>query len=78
MLFNSDIFIFAFLPVVLLVFFLLGRARTHEPAMGWLALASLFYYGWWNPRYLPLFLISILVNCAAGVVLVRCPAERRI
>ncbi|HBA86082.1 MAG TPA: membrane-bound O-acyltransferase family protein [Verrucomicrobia bacterium] len=77
MLFNSDIFIFVFLPVVLLGFFLLGQAKTHEPAMGWLAAASLVYYGWWNPRYLPLLLLSIGVNYAVGYALVRFPAERK-
>ncbi len=76
MLFNSPIFIFVFLPVVLLVFFLLGRGRSHEPALGWLALASLFYYAWWKPAYLPLLLLSIGVNYALGVALSRWPRSR--
>jgi D-alanyl-lipoteichoic acid acyltransferase DltB (MBOAT superfamily) len=76
MLFNSGIFIFVFLPVVLLVFFLFGRLRGREPAMAWLTLASLFFYAWWNPLYLPLLLVSILANYACGWLLNRLPADR--
>ena len=68
MLFNSVEFIFGFVPLVLLVFFLLGRL---EPvwALGWLTLASLFFYAWWNPWWLPLMLASIAFNFAVGRVL---------
>ena len=46
MLFNSAQFIFVFLPIVLSVFFLLGRLREPMLALMWLAAASLFFYGW--------------------------------
>ena len=61
MLFNSYAFLFAFLPVALVGYFLLGR-RSITLAAGWLALASLFFYGWWDARYLPLLIGSILFN----------------
>ncbi len=61
MLFNSNIFLFVFLPVVLLVFFPLARRRT-SLALGWLVVASLFFYGWWNPSYLVLLGTSIVVG----------------
>ena len=32
-------------------------------------MASLFFYGWWNPAYLGLILVSILFNYAFGVTL---------
>ena len=60
MLFNSNIFLFAFLPVVLLVFFALSARRSL--ALAWLVVASLFFYGWWNPSYLILLGISIVVG----------------
>lgn len=66
MLFNSFSFIFAFLPVTLLVYFLLGRYREGRLSNGWLALASLFFYGYWDMRFLPLLLGSILVNYFLG------------
>jgi len=66
MLFNSYGFIFLFLPVVLLVFFWLARIR-HSYAAAWLALASLFFYGYWNPAYVGLLLGSIIFNYAFGM-----------
>lgn len=65
MLFNSYAFIFGFLPVVLLGFFWLARI-SHAYAAGWLALASLFFYGYWNPAYIGLLLGSIICNYAFG------------
>ena len=70
MLFNSYIFIFAFLPVVLTGYFALGCTSWSRLANVWLVLASLFFYGWWNVRYLPLLLVSIAVNyCLSGAIL---------
>ena len=67
MLFNSYIFVFAFLPVTLAGFYWLGRRRGRRLAIGWLVAASLFYYGWWNPHYLLLIGASIVANFAIGV-----------
>lgn len=61
MLFNSYVFLLLFLPVTAAGFFLIGR-RSHVLAAGWLAAASLFFYGWWDYRYLPLLLTSIVFN----------------
>jgi D-alanyl-lipoteichoic acid acyltransferase DltB (MBOAT superfamily) len=66
MLFNSYTFMFAFLPVVLAGYFILNRCRLFLPAKLWLALASLAFYGWWNIRYIPLILLSILFNYILG------------
>ena len=66
MLFNSYSFIFAFLPVTLLVYFLLGRYREGRLSNAWLALASLFFYGYWDIRFLPLLMGSIVVNYFLG------------
>ena len=70
MLFNSYAFILAFLPVVLAGFFVLGRWHRRLAA-GWLVLASLFFYGWWDPRYVALLLGSAALNFAIGVALGR-------
>ena len=69
MLFNSIEFIFVFLPVVLLVFYMIGSYGNHRVAISWLVGASLFFYGWWNPAYLGLILGSILFNYAMGAAL---------
>jgi len=68
MLFNSYQFIFLFLPLTLLGFLLLSR-KNREMAILWLVLASLFFYGWWNPVYLLLIIASMLVNFFFGRLL---------
>ncbi|MBB3112688.1 D-alanyl-lipoteichoic acid acyltransferase DltB (MBOAT superfamily) [Paenibacillus phyllosphaerae] len=75
MLFNSYVFIFAFLPVTVIVYFLLNRFRLSELAKMWLALSSLFFYGWWDVKYVPLILASIGFNYLMGRLLMR-PAPR--
>jgi len=70
MLFNSYPFLFGFLPLAFAGFFLLARAG-HFLAASWLTLASLFFYGWWNPAYLGLLLGSIVFNFAAGTAIGR-------
>ncbi len=74
MLFNSYPFIFVFFPVVLIGFFLIGR-RSTRAAAGFLALASLFFYGWWSIEVLPLLVGSICFNYWAGSLLIPSPAR---
>lgn len=66
MLFNTYKFIFLFLPIVLIGFFWLARS-SHKLAAMWLVLASVFFYGWWNPIYVGLLLISIIGNYLFGI-----------
>ena len=68
MLFNSYAFLFAFLPVALVGFFVLGR-YSQRWAGAWLTAASVFFYGWWNPAYVGLLLASILFNYTVGYAL---------
>ena len=63
MLFNTPVFILGFLPVALAGFFLAGRIGPRW-ALGWLVAASLFFYGWWNPKFVLLLAGSILANYA--------------
>ncbi|HWK44002.1 MAG TPA: MBOAT family protein [Stellaceae bacterium] len=72
MLFNSLPYIFGFLPITLLVFFAAGRLGSRLAA-AWLVVASLAFYGWWNPAYLALLLGSIAWNFGAALGLLRCP-----
>jgi alginate O-acetyltransferase complex protein AlgI len=64
-LFNSFAFISAFLPLSLIVFFTIAR-KSHGAAASFLVVASIFFYGWWNPKYVPLLLGSIAFNYVAG------------
>lgn len=61
MLFNSFVFIFLYLPLVLAGYQLLRRY-----GVAWLAVCSLFFYAWWDWRFLPLLLLSICFNYGAG------------
>lgn len=69
MLFNSYIFIFAFLPITFFAYFYLASKKLIIGAKAFLVFASLFFYSWWNVIYLPLILGSILFNFAIGVSL---------
>lgn len=68
MLFNSQVFLFAFLPIALAGFYISARLSP-QLARVWLVSASLFFYAWWNPPYLLLLLGSALVNFVIGRLL---------
>jgi alginate O-acetyltransferase complex protein AlgI len=69
-LFNSFQFIFAFLPLTLLAFFLLGRV-ARGAALSWLILASLAFYALWRPFNVVLIAPSIIINFILARVLLR-------
>ena len=71
MLFNSYIFLFAFLPATCLVYFALNRWLPGRAGLAWLFVASCFFYAWWDWRFLPLLLGSIAFNFFAGMTLQR-------
>ncbi|PHZ86218.1 MBOAT family O-acyltransferase [Paremcibacter congregatus] len=75
MFFNSYEFILFFLPITLIVFIFLSRINT-EKAIGWLVLASLFFYGWWNPDYLLLIIGSMGVSYFIGTLINRTLQEK--
>lgn len=70
MLFNSYIFLLLFLPVALAGFFIFGRIGKGVGA-GWLALCSLFFYAWWDWRYIVLLIASICGNYFIGGFIAR-------
>lgn len=70
MLFNSYEFIFLFLPITLIGYYLLNRIRLTLASNAWLLFASLFFYAWWDAKYLPLLLGSILFNYTIGNLIV--------
>ncbi len=48
MLFNSHLFLFLFLPLVLLGFFAMARRQGPAAARAWLIAASAIFYAWWT------------------------------
>lgn len=66
MLFNSFTFIFGFLPITLAGFLIIRRMAGQNASFGWLAAASLFFYGWWNPQLVFLLMASLCGNYVIG------------
>ena len=62
MLFNSYVFLFLFLPLVLLGWYSLNRARRYRAACVFLTGMSLWFYAYFNYYYLFIILASIAVN----------------
>jgi alginate O-acetyltransferase complex protein AlgI len=71
MLFNSYVFIVAFLPIALVGFFYLGQYAGNRPALLWLVACSLVFYGWGQPWVLLVLVPSIAVNAGIGSRLMR-------
>jgi D-alanyl-lipoteichoic acid acyltransferase DltB (MBOAT superfamily) len=86
MLFSTYTFLLFFLPIVLGIFFLLGRFHWRL-SMAWLTFSSLMFYCWWkpdpahpwNPKFLFLVLLSCGGNyiCGKAIELLECPGSRR-
>jgi alginate O-acetyltransferase complex protein AlgI len=68
MLFNSHVFIFGFLPIVFFGFYGIARYSYNLAAL-WLTAASLFFYGWWDLRFVGLLGGSIVFNYGAGYLI---------
>jgi alginate O-acetyltransferase complex protein AlgI len=77
MLFHSPEFIFGFLPLCFLGFVGVHRLFGWEPALLWLAAASLVFYGQWNAALAALLLGSILFNFGAARLLLATIESRR-
>ena len=75
MLFNSYVFLLAFLPATLVGFHLIGRFGR-DAALLWLIAASLVFYAWWRPLNVLLIAPSILINYAIARALLHLAAPR--
>ena len=73
MLFSSVPFLFYFLPIVLILYFLAPKRAKNSV----LLLSSLVFYGWGEPRYLPVMLGSILQGYVFGRLIERFRNTRR-
>ena len=62
MLFNSYVFILLFLPLCLTGYFGLNHFRRYSLALGFLLGMSLWFYGYFNPSYLLIIIVSIVLN----------------
>src|SRR5947209_6224687 len=76
MLFTSPIFLFCFLPAVLLGFHVLRLFGRNILLVLWLIAASMVFYAWWSPYFLVLLITSMLANYFIGYAIER--TQRRL
>ena len=75
MVFSSSIFLFLFLPIVLLGCYLLPTIRLKNV---WLLAVSLFFYAWGEHVFVLVMLSSIVVNYLFGLLLARYRSRNRL
>lgn len=73
MIFNSDIFLFAFLPIVFTLFWL---ARTKQQRYLLLTISGYVFYGYWDWRYCGLLALSSLISFGSGILIDRSSTPR--
>jgi alginate O-acetyltransferase complex protein AlgI len=72
MLFTQFEFLFLFLPVTFAGYFLIARFIDAPAArLSWLAATSLAFYSYWDVRFLPIILVSIICNYVMGLLIAR-------
>jgi len=76
MLFNSFPFIFAFLPITVAGYFLVGRV-SRGWALRWIIATSLFFYAWWRPLNVLIIAPSIVINFFFARLLQRLAREEK-
>lgn len=77
MVFTTQIFVFYFLPLFLLVYYNLPLRWRNL----WLTLASYVFYGWWEPWFVGLMLFTTVMDFVWGKVITRpgaTPGERKL
>lgn len=72
MVFSSVTFLFYFLPVFLALYYVLPWKN------GVLLVASLVFYAWGEPRFLPLLMASALLNYGFGLLIMRAGQHRKL
>lgn len=65
MVFSSMIFLWLFLPIILLLYFISNNKFKNII----LLIGSLIFYAWGEPKYIILMLISILINYIYGILI---------
>lgn len=70
MLFNSNEFLFAFLPIVYIIYHFLRRYSPGVTCFAFLALASAVFYAIGDAKHLPLLAVSIAINYFFGRILI--------
>jgi len=67
MVFSSTVFLFYFIPIFLLIYYILPKNLVIKNL--WFLIASLFFYFWGEVTYIYVLLISILFNYVIGILI---------
>lgn len=70
MLFNSQFFIFVFVPTTLAIYFALG-SLSRVWALRWIVVASLIFYAWWRPANVLIIVPALIINYMVARLIVR-------
>lgn len=66
MVFSSTVFLFCFLPVTIIGYFIINNPTYRNT---WLLLMSLVFFGWSQPGYLWIIIVSIIVNYLSAYII---------
>lgn len=80
MLFSSIPFLYYFLPCVLIVYFLIPEKWKYSIKLrnAWIMLASFFFYGWGEPKYLLVMIVSITQGYIFGLLVEKYAENKRL
>lgn len=73
MVFSSLIFMFVYLPIVLLIYYILPKKFRNF----FLLIADLFFYGWGEPVLVLLMIFSIVINWIAGILIDKTDSKKK-
>ncbi len=78
MVFSSQIFIFIFLPLTLIIYYTLGNILSNNIFKNCISLfASLIFYSWGGIKYLPVLCSSIFINYIFGLIIDKLKDKKR-
>ena len=75
MLFNTYQFTAVFAPLSLIVFYLLRRLAPPSWALASVVAASLIFYAYWRADYVPVLMVSIVINYGLGTLILSKPGS---
>ena len=76
MLFSSTVFIYAFLPLTIAIYYILPR-KWRKIRNYFLLLVSLFFYGWGEPKFVLVMLLSIVANYGFALLVDLCKKKKK-
>ena len=72
MLFSSITFLYYFLPLVLIVYFIVPKQLKNV----WLLLSSLFFYAWGEPKCVFLMIATVMLNYIFGILIEKSTSKK--